>query len=205
MHQQTGHLGICTVDTHLQTGHVGICTADIHLQTGHAGIYLYCGHASTEWACRHMYCRHASTDWACLHIYCRHASADGACRYMYCRHASTDRACGHIYCRHASTELACRHMYRIPASPRHHVPQTRIHVYGLADYSTTCTLQTDHTHRHTILCLQQQSTDLLRNADRLTCRTTDHSIDANPQASFTAADTHVTRTIIYCRQRMISL
>jgi len=148
---------------------------------------MYCRHAPADWACRHMYCRHASADWACRDMYRRHASTDWACGYMYYRHASTDCVCRHMYCRHASTEWECRHMYCRPASTGFMF--TDSHIHGLADYYTKCTLHIYHIHRHTILCLQQKSTDLLRRADRLTCRPTDHSADAKPQASFTAGNT----------------
>jgi len=150
----------------------------------------YCRHASTDWACRHTYCRHASTGWACRYMYYRNVSTDWACRNMYCRHAATEWARRHVHCRPASTGLMFHRL---------------AHIWPGRLWHQVHTLHTYHTHRHTILRLQQKSTDSLRKADRLTCRPTDHSVDAYPQASFTAADIHVTKTIIYCRQPMISL
>lgn len=104
---------------------------------------------------------------------------------------------GHVGICTADTHLRTGHVgiCTVPHTRiyRHHVPQTR--TYMDWPITTPRAHYTPITPIDTPFCLQK-STDLLRNADRLTCRPADHSIDANPQASFTAADTRVIGTII---------
>ena len=182
MHLRTRHVGICTADTHLQTGHVGICTADTHLRTRHVGIrtadtHLQTGHVSIYIAETHLQTGHGGTCTADTHMGTGHVGICTADTHLQIGHIGTCTADTHLQASCSQTRTYMDWPIITPSA--HYTPITPI-------------------------ATQQKSTDLLRKADRLTCRPTDHSVDSKTTGIIHCSK-HVTRTIIYCRQRMISL